>query len=117
VLTQRPVDRRLAMTGELTLRGDVLPIGGLKEKVLAAKLAGVSRVALPKLNRRDLDEVSQQVKQGLSFHFVEHMEEVLDLALLPVPRPTLDAPAARPAEESPPAEAPAQEKEPAAVSA
>ena len=116
VLTQRPVDRRLAMTGELTLRGDVLPIGGLKEKVLAAKLAGVARVALPKLNRRDLDEVSQQVKQGLSFHFVEHMEEVLDLALLPVPRPTLDAPA-RPAEEGLPAEAPAPEKEPAEVSA
>jgi ATP-dependent Lon protease len=111
VLTQRPVDRRLAMTGELTLRGDVLPIGGLKEKVLAAKLAGVARVALPKLNRRDLDEVSQQVKQGLSFHFVEHMDEVLDLALLPVPRPTLDAPAARPVE------TPAPEKEPAEVSA
>ncbi|HVF60212.1 MAG TPA: endopeptidase La [Thermoanaerobaculia bacterium] len=117
VLTQRPVDRRLAMTGELTLRGDVLPIGGLKEKVLAAKLAGVARVALPKLNRRDLDEVSQQVKQGLSFHFVEHMDEVLDLALLPVPRPTLDAPAARPAEEGLPAQAPAPEKEPAEVSA
>ena len=117
VLTQRPVDRRLAMTGELTLRGDVLPIGGLKEKVLAAKLAGVARVALPKLNRRDLDEVSQQVKQGLSFHFVEHMEEVLDLALLPVPRPTLDAPARPAAEEGLPAEAPAPEKEPAEVSA
>ena len=102
VLTQRPVDRRLAMTGELTLRGDVLPIGGLTEKVLAAKLAGVSRVALPKLNRRDLDEVSQQVKQGLSFHFVEHMEEVLDLALLPVPRPTLESAAQPDASDTPP---------------
>ncbi len=117
VLTQRPVDRRLAMTGELTLRGDVLPIGGLKEKVLAAKLAGVARVALPKLNRRDLDEVSQQVKQGLSFHFVEHMDEVLDLALLPMPRPTLDAPGTRPAAEGPSAEAPAPEKEPVEVPA
>jgi len=112
VLTQRPVDRRLAMTGELTLRGDVLPIGGLKEKVLAAKLAGVARVALPKLNRRDLDEVSQQVKQGLSFHFVEHMEEVLDLALLPVPQPTLES-AAQPEASRTPPEAPVPVPEPA----
>jgi ATP-dependent Lon protease len=83
--TQRPIDRRLAMTGEITLRGTVLPIGGLKEKVLAARLAGISTVVLPKLNERDLEEVPPQVKKGLTFHFAEHMEEVLHWALLPEP--------------------------------
>jgi ATP-dependent Lon protease len=87
VLTQRPVSRRLAMTGEITLRGDVLPIGGVKEKVLAAKLAGVETVLLPKLNRRDLVEVPETVKKGLTFHFVEHMGEVVGLALLPSAQP------------------------------
>jgi hypothetical protein len=70
------------MTGEITLRGDVLPIGGLKEKVLAAKLAGIHTVIIPKLNHRDLTEVPEAIKKGLGFHFVEHMEEVLELALL-----------------------------------
>ncbi len=83
--TQRPIDRRIAMTGEITLRGTVLPIGGLKEKVLAARLAGISTVVLPKLNERDLEEVPPQVKKGLTFHFAEHMEEVLRWALLPEP--------------------------------
>ncbi|HVS03572.1 MAG TPA: endopeptidase La [Thermoanaerobaculia bacterium] len=82
-LTGRPVDRRLAMTGEITLRGSVLPIGGLKEKVLAAKMAGIARVVVPRLNQRDLDEVPAEVKKGIAFRFVEHMEEVLDLALRP----------------------------------
>ncbi|MEJ2086589.1 MAG: endopeptidase La, partial [Acidobacteriota bacterium] len=83
VLMQRPVNRRLAMSGEITLRGDVLPIGGLKEKVLAAKAAGVKRIVLPKLNERDLAEVPNELRQGLSFSFVEHMDQVLDEALLP----------------------------------
>ena len=82
VLTQRPVNRRVAMTGEITLRGDVLPIGGLKEKALAAKLAGVHTILVPKLNRRDLTEIPDTIKKDLTFHFVEHMEEVLPLALL-----------------------------------
>jgi ATP-dependent Lon protease len=83
VMLQQPVDRRLAMTGEITLRGDVLPIGGLKEKLMAAKLAGVRRVALPELNRRDLPEVPEAVRRGLELHFVRHMDEVLELALKP----------------------------------
>jgi len=86
VLSGRPVNRRVAMTGEITLRGDILPIGGLKEKILAAKGAGVRSVVLPKLNRRDLDEIADELKGGLRFHFVEHLEEVLELALAPPAR-------------------------------
>jgi ATP-dependent Lon protease len=82
VLTNRPVNRRVAMTGEITLRGDVLPIGGLKEKVLAARLAGVHTVIVPRLNRRDLSEVPESIRKDLSFHFVDHMDEVLQIALL-----------------------------------
>ncbi|MBW8876320.1 MAG: endopeptidase La [Acidobacteria bacterium] len=82
VLTAKPVNRRVAMTGEITLRGDVLPIGGLKEKVLAAKLAGVHTVIVPKLNRRDLTEIPATITEGLTFHFVDHMDEVLKLALI-----------------------------------
>ena len=82
VLTAKPVNRRVAMTGEITLRGDVLPIGGLKEKALAAKLAGVHTVIVPKLNRRDLTEIPATITEGLTFHFVDHMDEVLKLALI-----------------------------------
>jgi ATP-dependent Lon protease len=82
VLTGQPINRRLAMTGEITLRGDVLPIGGLKEKVLAAKLAGIQQVIVPKLNRRDLADIPATITDGLTFHFVDHMDEVLKLALL-----------------------------------
>jgi ATP-dependent Lon protease len=82
VLTGKPINRRLAMTGEITLRGDVLPIGGLKEKVLAAKLAGIQQVIVPKLNRRDLADIPATITDGLTFHFVDHMDEVLKLALL-----------------------------------
>jgi ATP-dependent Lon protease len=82
VLTQKPVNRRVALTGEITLRGDVLPIGGLKEKALAAKLAGIQTVIVPKLNRRDLVEIPDTIKKDLRFHFVEHMDDVLKLALI-----------------------------------
>ncbi|PYQ64287.1 MAG: endopeptidase La [Acidobacteria bacterium] len=82
VLTGKPINRRVAMTGEITLRGDVLPIGGLKEKALAAKLAGIHTVIVPKLNRRDLSEIPATITDGLTFHFVDHMDEVLKLALL-----------------------------------
>jgi ATP-dependent Lon protease len=82
VLTAKPVNRRVAMTGEITLRGDVLPIGGLKEKVLAAKLAGVHTMIVPKLNRRDLTEIPVTITEGLTFHFVDHMDDVLKLALI-----------------------------------
>ena len=84
VVLGRPVNRRVAMTGEITLRGDVLPIGGLKEKVLAARAAGIKTLLVPKLNQRDLAEIPKELTAGLTFHFVEAMEEVLDLALLPV---------------------------------
>jgi len=82
VLTGKPVNRRVAMTGEITLRGDVMPIGGLKEKALAAKLAGIHTVIIPKLNRRDLSEIPATITDGLTFHFVDHMDEVLKLALI-----------------------------------
>ena len=82
VLTGKPINRRLAMTGEITLRGDVMPIGGLKEKVLAAKLAGIQQVIVPKLNRRDLADIPVTITEGLTFHFVDHMDDVLKLALL-----------------------------------
>ncbi|MGQ9789932.1 MAG: endopeptidase La [Armatimonadota bacterium] len=81
-LTQRPVRRDVAMTGEITLRGRVLPIGGVKEKVLAAHRAGIRVVILPEENRRDLDEIPQQVLNEIDFRFVRHMDEVLELALL-----------------------------------
>jgi ATP-dependent Lon protease len=82
VLTGHAINRRVAMTGEITLRGDVMPIGGLKEKVLAAKLAGIHTVLVPKLNRRDMAEIPASITDGLTFHFVDHMDEVLKLALL-----------------------------------
>jgi ATP-dependent Lon protease len=99
VITGQPINRRVAMTGEITLRGDVLPIGGLKEKVLAAKLAGIQTVIVPKLNRRDLAEVPPTITDGLTFHFVEHMDEVLKLALIgPDERQPDVTPAGEPAE-------------------
>jgi ATP-dependent Lon protease len=88
VLSRRAVRRGVAMTGEITLRGDVLPIGGVKEKVLAARAAGVTTVLLPKLNQRDLLEVPAALRRGVTFHLVSHMDEVLELALTPVQPPT-----------------------------
>ena len=69
------------MTGEITLRGRVLPIGGLKEKTLAAKQAGIKTVILPERNQKDLVEVPDDAKEGLEFIFVDHVDEVLDQAL------------------------------------
>ncbi|HVT03883.1 MAG TPA: endopeptidase La [Thermoanaerobaculia bacterium] len=82
VITGRPIKRNVAMTGEVTLRGEVLPIGGVKEKVLAARAAKLNTVILPKLNERDLAEVPEPIKRDMRFHFVEHVEDVLRLALL-----------------------------------
>jgi ATP-dependent Lon protease len=82
VLTGRPVKRNVAMTGEVTLRGDVLPIGGVKEKVLAARAAKINTVILPKLNERDLVDVPEPIKRDMQFYFVEHVEDVLKIALL-----------------------------------
>ncbi len=82
VLTGKPVRRNVAMTGEVTLRGEVLPIGGVKEKVLAARAAKINTIILPKLNERDLIEVPEPVKRDMMFYFVEHIEDVLKIALL-----------------------------------
>ena len=83
VLSGRPVRREIAMTGEVTLRGKVLEIGGVKEKVLAAYRAGIRQVILPKSNEKDLRDVPDEVKEHIAFTFVERMDEVLHVALLP----------------------------------
>ena len=69
------------MTGEITLRGKVLPVGGIKEKILAAKRAGIKEIILCKDNEKDIDEIKQEYLQGLTFHYVTEMEEVLKLAV------------------------------------
>ena len=76
-ITRIPVRADIAMTGEITLRGRVLPIGGLKEKLLAAKNAGMRTVLVPEKNRPDVEEISNEIKKGLEILFVEHMDEVL----------------------------------------
>ncbi len=81
-VTHRPVRADLAMTGEVTLRGRVLPIGGLKEKVLAAKMAEVKTVLVPKENEKDIEEIPEEIKEGLEIFFVETMEDVADRALI-----------------------------------
>ncbi len=81
-LASRPVRRDVAMTGEVTLRGRVLPIGGFKEKALAAHRAGIKTVVLPTENRRDLDELPRNVRRQLSFVFADHMDQVLETALV-----------------------------------
>jgi ATP-dependent Lon protease len=83
LLTGIPVPSDLAMTGEITLRGKVLPVGGIKEKVIAAKSAGSRRVLLPEKNEKDLDDVSPSVREALQFQFVGEIDQVLDLAFGP----------------------------------
>ncbi len=75
----RKIRKSLAMTGELSLSGSVLPIGGLKEKTIAAKRSRVKEIIIPKANERDLDEIPENVKKGISFHPVEHMDEVIEI--------------------------------------
>jgi ATP-dependent Lon protease len=81
LLTGRAVDSKLAMTGELTLRGAVMPVGGIKEKLIAAHRAGIERVILSKRNQRDVREVPEEVRAALKIEFVETAAEVLKLAL------------------------------------
>lgn len=81
VLTKRPVKSKLAMTGEITLRGKVLPVGGIKEKVIAAHRAGITEVILPAKNKKDLKDIPEEVRNCLQFHFVESIDEVAKIAL------------------------------------
>jgi ATP-dependent Lon protease len=102
LLTGRALNEGIAMTGEITLRGKVLPIGGVKEKVLAAHRAGIGAVILPKRNESDLDDIPEEVRRDLTFVLVERMEEVLDAALQPArtepPIASSDGQAPRPTE-------------------
>jgi len=103
-LTGIPVRGDIAMTGEITLRGRVLPIGGLKEKLLAAHRHGIFEAVLPKDNEKDLPDIPENIRREMSLHFVETMDEVLRIALerelvaLPLPPAAVDL-VARPAEE------------------
>ena len=96
LLTGRRVRGDVAMTGEITLRGTVLPVGGIKEKVLAAHRAGIKRVLLPERNRKDLVDIPETVRKDLELVFVKKIDEVLELTLesVPVVVPGPDAPAA-----------------------
>jgi ATP-dependent Lon protease len=85
-MSGRPVRREVAMTGEITLRGRVLPIGGVKEKVLGAQRAGVQHVILPRDNEADLDDLPEEVRASLRVSLVSTLDEVLELALAPGPR-------------------------------
>ena len=80
-LTQRKVKANLAMTGEITLRGKVLPVGGIKEKILAAKRAGIKDIILCEDNRKDIGEIQPMYLEGVTFHYVKDIREVLKLAL------------------------------------
>ena len=82
IYTQRKVKSRLAMTGEITLRGKVLPVGGIKEKILAAKRSGIKEIVLSAKNKRDIDEIEKHYLKGLNFHFVESVDDVINIALL-----------------------------------
>ena len=81
LMLNKPVRHDVAMTGEITLRGLVLPIGGLKEKTLAAMRAGIKQVIVPKRNEKDLPDIPDEVKNTLKFHFVENVDQVLQIAL------------------------------------
>jgi predicted ATP-dependent protease len=82
LITGRKAKQKLAMTGELSLVGKVLPVGGIKEKLLAARRAGITTVILPKLNEKDVQEVPEYALKGMTLHFASRIEEVLDLALV-----------------------------------
>jgi ATP-dependent Lon protease len=88
-LTQIPVRCDVAMTGEITLRGKVLPIGGVKEKLLAAHRAGIKTIILPKDNQKDLTDIPANIKDEFTVHLVENMDEVLKIALAYEPTPLL----------------------------
>jgi ATP-dependent Lon protease len=82
VFTQRKVKHKLAMTGEITLRGKVLPVGGIKEKILAAKRSGIKEIILCAKNKKDILEIKDDYIKQMTFHYVENANEVLNIALL-----------------------------------
>ncbi|MGD8335168.1 MAG: magnesium chelatase domain-containing protein, partial [Desulfobacterales bacterium] len=88
MLIGKTIHKDLAMTGEITLRGQVLPVGGIKEKVLAAHRAGIKEIILPAWNQKDLEDVPANIKKEIRFHFVDKMKDVLELALHRKKRPT-----------------------------
>jgi ATP-dependent Lon protease len=81
LITQRKVKKSIAMTGEITLRGKVLPVGGIKEKILAAKRAKIKEIVLSVTNKRDIDEINPQYLKGLKFHYVSDMSDVINIAI------------------------------------
>ena len=81
LFTQRKVKKSLAMTGEITLRGKVLPVGGIKEKILAAKRARIKEIILCADNKKDIEEIKEEYLKGLTFHYVTDMSEVIDIAI------------------------------------
>ncbi len=82
IFSKRKVKKNLAMTGEITLRGDVLPVGGIKEKILAAKRSGVKEIILCSRNKQDIDDIKESYLKGLTFHYVDKMKEVIELAIV-----------------------------------
>ena len=85
--THRKVLPNVAMTGEATLRGDVTPVGGIKEKMLAAKRAGITDIILCEDNRRDIEDIEPAYLKGLTFHYIKQLKDALPLALEPATRP------------------------------
>ena len=81
LLSGKPVKSKLAMTGEITLRGNVLPIGGVKEKVTAAHRSGIKTIILPDHNRKDLEDIPEHIKKDLDFHFAKEMMDVVKVAV------------------------------------
>jgi ATP-dependent Lon protease len=88
LISGRPVRHDVGMTGEITLRGQVLPVGGIKEKVLAAHRHGLKTIILPMRNEADLEDLPEEVRKSLKFVFVETMDEAISAALCPLPRKT-----------------------------
>jgi ATP-dependent Lon protease len=95
-MSGRPVRKDLSMTGEITLRGRVLPIGGVKEKVLGAHRAGIKHIIQPKDNEADIEDIPKEVRDQLTFHTVSTLDEVFNIALLPAPNKTAPSGSASP---------------------
>ena len=81
-ITKRKVRKNIAMTGEITLRGKVLPVGGIKEKILAAKRAGITAILICHENKKNIEDIPAKYVKGVKFHYVENVKDVLDFALL-----------------------------------